>query len=237
MKLPKMIIFDYGDTLLSEPNWDTERGNRELLKYATHNPNNRTVEDVQKAAELIFGFAEDVRKVGCDICGQIGNKALYEYLGIQFSLTPLEQEIVFWNSCSLGAVAPDVEKVIDYLNEIGIRTAVISNLLWSGEALKERLDRLLPNNKFEFIMTSSDYFIRKPNSVIFNIALQKANLKADDVWYCGNSFNDDVVGAKNANILPIWYDCKNENKQIEFEHLHINSWKEFIDILGELKYE
>ncbi len=237
MKLPKMIIFDYGDTLLCEPNWNTKKGNCELLKYATHNPNNCTVEDVQKAAELIFGFAEDVRKVGCDICGQIGNKALYEYLGIQFSLTPLEQEIVFWNSCSSGAIVTDIDRVIDYLNNIGIRTAVISNLLWSGDALKERLDRLLPNNKFEFILTSSDYFIRKPNSVIFDIALQKANLKSDEVWYCGNSFNDDVIGAKNANIIPVWYDCNKENKQVEFEYLHINSWKDLIGILEELKNE
>ena len=231
MKLPKMIIFDYGDTLLCEPNWDTERGNRELMKYVVHNPNNCTAEDLQQAAKLIFGFVEDVRKVGCDICGQIGNKALYEYLGIEFSISPLEQETVFWNACSVGEVMPDIDKVIDYLNGLGIRTAVISNLLWSGEALKERLDRLLPNNKFEFVMTSSDYFMRKPNSVLFEIALKKANLNANDVWYCGNSFNDDVIGARNANIFPVWYDTGHkEVANIDFEYLHINSWKDFINI-------
>ncbi len=232
MKLPKMIIFDYGDTLLCEPEWNTERGNRELLKYATLNPDNCTVEDVQKAAELIFGFAENVRKVGCDICGQIGNRALYEYLGIRFSLTPLEQEIVFWNACSVGAVMPDADKVIDCLNALGIRTAVISNLLWSGEALRERLDRLLPRNKFEFVMTSSDYFIRKPSPVIFDIALKKAGLKAEEVWYCGNDFADDIEGANSADIFPVWYDRKDENRRAEFEYLHINSWKEFLDVLG-----
>ncbi len=234
MKLPKMIIFDYGDTLLCEPDWNSERGNRELLKYATHNPDNCTAEDVQKAAEYIFGFAENVRKAGCDINGQIGNKALYDYLGIKFSLTPLEQETVFWNACSVGAVMPDADKVIDCLNSLGIRTAVISNLLWSGEALKERLDRLLPNNKFEFAVTSSDYFIRKPNSVLFEIALKKAGLKADEVWYCGNDFSDDIEGAKGANIFPVWYDRNNESRKIEFEYLHINSWKEFIVALGDL---
>ncbi len=232
MKLPKMIIFDYGDTLLCEPDWNSERGNRELLKYATYNPNNCTVGDVQKAAELIFGFAEDVRKAGCDINGQIGNKALYEYLGIRFSLTPLEQETVFWSACSAGDIMPDADKVIDCLNALGIRTAVISNLLWSGEALRERLDRLLPKNKFEFVMTSSDYFIRKPNPIIFDIALQKAGLRADEVWYCGNDFAYDIEGANSASIFPVWYDRKNEDRQVEFEHLRINSWKEFIDVLG-----
>lgn len=175
-----MIIFDYGHTLLYEPDWDSVRGNAELLKYATRNPNNYTLDDVRKGAELIFGQnIENVRKIGYDIGGQIGNRALYEYLGIEFSLTPLEMETVFWNGASMGAIMPDADKMLDYLNEKGIRTAVISNLLWSGEALTERLNRLLPNNRFEFVMTSSDYFVRKPNPILFEIALKKAGLSAD----------------------------------------------------------
>ena len=54
MKYPQMIIFDYGHTLLYEPGWDAVRGNAELLKYVTKNPNNCTLEDVRKGAELIF---------------------------------------------------------------------------------------------------------------------------------------------------------------------------------------
>ena len=52
---PKMIIFDYGDTLLCEPDWDTDRGNVELLKYVTRNPNGCTIDDMRKGAEMIFG--------------------------------------------------------------------------------------------------------------------------------------------------------------------------------------
>ena len=89
MKYPKMIIFDYGNTLLYEPDWSTLKGNAELLKYAVKNPNRCTIEDVRNGAELIFGeHIESIRKIGYDICGQIGNKVLYEYLGIEFSLTP-----------------------------------------------------------------------------------------------------------------------------------------------------
>lgn len=168
MKYPKMIMFDYGHTLLYEPDWDSVRGNAELLKYATKNSNNCTIEDVKKGAELIFGkHIEGIRKIGYDICGQVGNKVLYEYLGIEFSLTPLEMETVFWNGASVGAVMPDADKMLDYINRSGIRSAVISNLLWSGDALTERLNRLLPNHQFDFVLTSSDYFMRKPNRILF----------------------------------------------------------------------
>ena len=143
-KYPKMIIFDYGHTLLYEPGWDSVRGNAELLKYVTKNPNNYTLEDVRKAAELIFGkHIENIRKIGYDIGGQVCDKVLYAYLGIEFSLTPLEMETVFWNGASMGAIMPEADKMLDYINKKGIRSAVISNLLWSGAALSERLNRLL----------------------------------------------------------------------------------------------
>ena len=243
MKKPEMIIFDYGHTLLYEPDWDSVRGNAELLKYAKKNPNNCTLDDVIKGAELIFGQnIENVRKIGYDIGGQIGNRALYEYLGIEFSLTPLEMETVFWNGASMGAIMPDADIMLDFLNEKGIRTAVISNLLWSGEALTERLNRLLPNNRFEFVMTSSDYFMRKPNRILFDIALQKAGLSADEVWYCGDNPKADIEGSSQVGIFPVLYDNDTDKeykkssdyKTLQCEYLHIHDWRELIDILESL---
>ena len=81
---------------------------------------------------------------------------------------------------------PYADEMIDYLNQAGIRTAVISNNAWSGEAIKERFDRLLPNNRFEFIISSCDYMIRKPDKRLFEIALMKSGLTSDKVWYCGD---------------------------------------------------
>jgi putative hydrolase of the HAD superfamily len=34
---------------------------------------------------------------------------------------------------------------------------------WSGKALEARIDRLLPENRFEFVIASSEYMIRKLN--------------------------------------------------------------------------
>lgn len=244
MNYPKMIIFDYGHTLLYEPDWNSDRGNAELLKYAIKNPNNCTVKDIAKGAELIFGeHVTEVRKTGHDISGQIANRTLYDYLGIEFSLSPVETETVFWDNASSGAIMPDADKLLDYLNENGIRTAVISNLLWSGEALTQRLNRLLPNNKFEFVMTSSDYFVCKPNRILFDIALQKAGLSAEDAWYCGDNPQNDVEGAAQVGIFPVWYDNsidkdyidRANEKQSQCDHLYIHEWDEMIAVLENLK--
>lgn len=52
-------------------------------------------------------------RAGIQISGQVGDKVLYEYLGIEFSLTPLEMETVFWNAASMGAIMPDADKMLD----------------------------------------------------------------------------------------------------------------------------
>ena len=151
MKHPKMIIFDYGQTLLCEPEFDLKRATADLFKYVTKNPNNYTIEDVCSYADKIYGeYISDVRKSGCDIGKQTIDKLIYERLGIEFSLTPLQMEIVFWNGTSKGAVMPNADKMINYINQMDIRSAVISNLIYSSDALTERLNRLLPSNKFEF---------------------------------------------------------------------------------------
>lgn len=240
MKYPKMIIFDYGHTLLYEPGWDSVKGNAELLKYAVKNPHNCTLEDVRKGAELIFGeHIGNIHKIGYDIPAQVGNRVLYEYLGIEFSLTPLEMETVFWNGASMGAVMPDAGKMLDYINKKGIRSAVISNLLWSGAALTNRLNRLLPENQFEFVMTSSDYLMRKPNRILFETALRKAGVCADEVWYCGDNPQADVEGASQVGIFPVWYDNDTDKnykdrsgeRNPKCDHLHIREWNEMVDIL------
>lgn len=153
MKYPKMIMFDYGHTLLYEPDWDAVRGNAELLKYVTKNPNNCTLEDVRKGAELIFGkHFENIRKMGYDISGQVGDK-------------------------------------------------------------------------------------------VFDIALQKAGICSDEVWYCGDNPRADIEGASQAGIYPVWYDNDTDknyrDRSVEYvpecEHLHIHTWDELIDLLERMR--
>ena len=51
--LPKMILFDYGQTLVNERKFDGIKGTAEVMKYAVKNKHNYTAEDVQAAADAI----------------------------------------------------------------------------------------------------------------------------------------------------------------------------------------
>ena len=59
---PEMIIFDYGHTLLCEPDWNSDRGNADLMKYIIKNPNNCTLNDIRIETQKVFGEIENVRK-------------------------------------------------------------------------------------------------------------------------------------------------------------------------------
>ncbi len=245
MKKPQMILFDYGHTLLYEPGFDFVRGQRAVFEYITENPHGVTPEQADAFSTQLFRQMGEVRKAGYELHEWQMLRAQYEQFGLKFSI-PIEQvERVLWWNTSTGEKMPKVEKMLDFLKQNGIRTGVISNIGWSGAALKERIDRLLPQNEFEFVVASSEYGIRKPNPLLFRIALEKAHIDPSEVWYCGDSIFADVNGAHGAGIFPVLYTCRSvepsvwvenqeENPQLGFEFLHIHDWDEIIDILRKI---
>ena len=88
---------------------------------------------------------------------------------------------------------------------------MISNIAHSAAVVTERINRLLPENAFEFIITSSSYMFRKPNRRIFDLALEKAELASEDVWYIGAI---DLPYTKDKNILTVksWNELKQRMK-------------------------
>lgn len=239
---PELIIFDYGHTLLYDPDWDNDKGRMELFRHITKNPRKVTAEEFIKTFDMIYDrIMELEEKEGCDISFEAADRTAAELLNVEFDLTPLELQTVYWNTASKGGVMPNADKILRFLNEKGIKTGVISNLHWSGEALKSRFDRLLPDNKFEFVVTSCDYMFRKPSRVLFDIALNKAGVTPDKAWHCGDSIECDIAGAAKAGIFPVWYDnglIRSEppvKNPPECEHLHIRDWSELIEILDNMK--
>ena len=237
MKRPEMIIFDYGHTLLYEPGFNAMRCEEAAYPYIVENPQSLTVEQIYAEVQRVFAEFQEQRENGIEIHEWQIMRLVYEYLGLKFSISYRELEEIEWNAASSGAVMPGVEEMLDYLDDVGIRTAVISNIGWSGNALTNRINRLLPNNKFEFIMASSEYVIRKPNRMLFETALRKANLPADVVWYCGDDIRADIKGAHGAGIFPVLYEgnvsdevnpvtYRNEGEVIDFDYLHIHHWNE-----------
>ena len=244
MKKPEMIIFDYGHTLLYEPDSNYLRGEEALFKYIKSNKNNLTPREVNDFVQELYAEIAIFRKMGMEIHQRQFFRLAYEFLEIELTISLEEMERVFWDNISAQAMMPDADKMIDYINANGIRSGVISNIGFSGDGLTERINRLLPRNKFEFIIASSEYMLRKPHRMLFELALKKAGLSASDVWFCGDTVKADIEGSHAVGMFPVWYENKiiddpwigkNDGTIPQFPHLHINEWSEFIAILERLK--
>lgn len=246
MKRPEMILFDYGHTLLYEPGFDMLRGERAVFRHVTENPNRVTPEQSKAFGDELFSRTHGARRAGYEMHEWPMLRLQYEYLGIKFDIPYQEVEEILWENASPGARMPRVEEMLALLRKMGIRSGVISNIGWSGRALSRRIHRLLPENEFEFIIASSEYCFRKPEPLLFELALKKAGLSADQVWYCGDSVEADVRGAHSVGIYPILIEDKtmeqpwgdlNEGLTVDFDYLRIGGWGEMMEILNRLPRE
>jgi putative hydrolase of the HAD superfamily len=239
-----MILFDYGHTLIYEPGFDFQRGAEALFKCVKSNKNDLTSKQVGDFSQELFMRAEAVRKLGFELHEWQLQRFLFEYMELDLSVSYTEAEKILWNGASAGAVMPGADTMIDYINAKGIRSGVVSNIGWSGSALAERINRMLPRNKFEFIIASSEYMFRKPSLMLFELALRKAGLDAADVWFCGDNVKADVEGSAAAGMSPVWYEEMSvENPWRDTAkgtvpacaHLHIHDWQELINTLENTK--
>lgn len=244
MQKPKMILFDYGHTLICEPGFDTTAGIRAVMKYAVSNPGHLSAEEIAVYSDKLFQkvCVNKARGQGVE-CHEFGfENLLYGLLGIEFSISPEKIEQVFADSAAPGIPMEDIGSVMDYLADQGIRSGVVSNISHSGRYLKNRIDRLVPNNRFEFVITSSEYIVRKPDPLLFKVALRKAKLSADEVWYCGDDAIYDIEGAHAAGIFPVWYrspmPCyyrdRNLDAKPDCDCLSLRNWRELVETLQTL---
>ena len=127
MKIPKMVLFDYGQTLIAEQKFDGINGTEAVLQYATRNKYHLSAEQIQAKADEI-------------------NR---ESQGIEIALSNSEIDTVFWNAAAPGVPTEGIKDFLGYLKNKDIRTGVISNISYAPSVVAERINRLLPENTLQ----------------------------------------------------------------------------------------
>jgi HAD superfamily hydrolase (TIGR01549 family) len=100
-------------------------------------------------------------------------------------------------------VPEDVRRTLPQLKESGYILAVISN---RDKPFQDVLDDHGIGELFDFSLAAGEVSIWKPEPGIFKHGLQRVNLPAEEVIYVGDNYYADVVGARNAGLLPVLYD-------------------------------
>ena len=98
---------------------------------------------------------------------------------------------------------PESRSVLETLRGHGYALGVISN------ATEEVLDRLRDMDVmgyFDSITYSQEAGANKPDPAIFRLALRRAGCGPEESMHIGNTYDDDVVGARGVGIAPVLVD-------------------------------
>lgn len=100
-------------------------------------------------------------------------------------------------------VDPATPETLASLREAGFTLGVVSN---RSRPFRDVLDALGLGTYFEFTLAAGEVDSWKPDPVIFQHAVQRADSCPDCTVYVGDNYYADVVGAQSAGLQPILLD-------------------------------
>ena len=228
LKKPLGVLFDMGDTLLSHLIFDSEAGTGAVLKIA-NNPKGYTVADIHKRLEKMNRDLVPRREHAMvEFHPHIVQRHVYEALHITFDRDAEAVERVFWRAAMQWDREPGVEDMLAVLRDHDIPMGIVSNAAFCGNTLWWEVERQGLADYFRFLMSSADYWVRKPHPLLMETAAAKLDLEPAQVWYVGNSPQYDIAAAHSVGMGAVWYNRLEAPCDGPDPHVEVKSWREFI---------
>ncbi len=149
----------------------------------------------------------------------------FEKFNIEYSIRKIDEmadsyieELPFDNHLFDGTLA-----ILDYLT-VRYQLHIITNGF--EEVQYKKLKNSGIYHYFSTITTSEEVGVKKPNPKVFKMALKKANANPNQSIMIGDSFEADILGAKNIGMNTLFYNYRNEIIPSDFN---------FINTLSEIK--
>ena len=157
-----------------------------------------------------------------------GYRDLLRELGVRDYLDQMTWELLQSEHSLFAAtnatLYDDTVPVLQHLRNEGFKLAIVSN--WDTP-LDPLMERLGIADYFDIIVASHDARVlsAKPDSHIFEYTLAAVGVSAEEAVHVGDTYEADIIGARNAGIRPIL---------IDRDGTQAGRWKETIRDLSEL---
>ena len=224
MRKPLGIIFDLGETVLQYEKPNPLNGTKKLLEIAI-NPDKVTAEEIQDYANFLSKEIQAKKdEVMLEATCQSFQRLLFENFNISFKEKPENIEMIFARATYKNTPSKGIFHLLDTLDKHNIKKGALSNSSFSGGVIRAELEEYGLESRFDFIISTADYGIRKPHKIIFDLALKKMNLPAEEVWFIGDSLKYDIKGAINAGLHPVWYNIKGASGSNELKYYEVRDF-------------
>lgn len=128
--------------------------------------------------------------MGLSLKSELWSKELYEYFKLNKK----------WE------LFPEALSAVDRLNKSGYKIALLAN--WD-KGLNDLVKSLGIEKYFSHIICSEEVSMEKPDTDIFFHLLKLMSVEPDKIIYAGNEYETDVIGARNAGLMPVLIDRNN----------------------------
>jgi putative hydrolase of the HAD superfamily len=229
---PKGILLDFGATLLEELEFDRLAGRARLLEIA-NNPRRVTLDDYAAVCgeEAIASVWAKRDETFVEFPVVAFGRLLYERLGLTFDIPLEDVQLEFWKAAVKMRPEPGVAEALAILRGMRLPLGVVTNCSFSERTVAWELNKHGILDPFQFVMSSADYAVRKPNPAIFRTAAAKLGLDPRDIWFIGDSLQHDIAGALKAGMTAIWYNRRGAPAGNVVPHATIHSWSALADLL------
>ena len=234
---PKAFLFDYGGTLVEEVGIDVRAGNEWLLGRASQRPPGVGLDDVLARAKRISSEVVARRDaVQIETPWPALSRLIHGHFGIQFQDSIEDLELGFWQASVRTGPMPGVIDALARLAAADVPMAVVSNTSFSSRTLRFELDRHGLAHRMSFIMASSEYSVRKPNVLLFEMAATRLGLSPSEIWFVGDRLDTDVAGANAAGMTSVWLNAgANEMTADSRPSRIISSWGDLLSQFDSLR--
>lgn len=207
--LPKAIIFDLDDTIISLKETANETWQLICDEYSKTN-NGVDPKILYKAItdiRLEYWNDQKTNEKG----RKNHKKARREIIGKVFSKLDLPHDEInliadTFSEKRLKALRffPMARETLEILKRKGIKLALITN----GEAKIQRykIERFRLEEYFDIILVEAEVGYGKPDSRIYMTAMEHMNIIPEETWFIGDNLIWDVLAPQKLGIYSIWND-------------------------------
>lgn len=205
MTRPKGLLIDYGGTLVEEAGFDPRAGNAWLLSHASDIAAGVTLDVVMERVRRVTAPLSERRdELRIEMPWPSMTRLVHDYFGTRFALPMPALELGFWDASMTTRAMLGAREALAAFHSAGVPMAAVSNASFSADAIRHELTKHGLADHLAFVMVSSDYVVRKPDPLLFEIAAAKLGLAPREIWFVGDRLDADVAGAQAAGMRAVW---------------------------------
>jgi len=112
---------------------------------------------------------------------------------------------------------------------------VVSNTAFRSEIIRHELAKHGLAVHLSIIVASSEYGVRKPSALLFELAAARIGVSPADVWFVGDRLDMDVAGARAAGMTAVWL-SSGDIERGAADHV-VRTWAELVSIVRSTRPE